>query len=130
MHCLSGIHVMYLKMAVHTKHLMLDVDSVNTQCVLISDGSAVYGYDSYAVFIYECGGMTLNGATIGWQGLESYEYRVHELSGANSAQVGCRYSSTHGAIVYKLSDESKSAIIIYRHYSFKSDIGMHHVVIK
>ena len=68
---------MYLKMAVHTKHLMLDVDSVtpplifqNTQCVLISDGSAVYGYDSYAVFIYECGGMTLNGATIGWQGLE------------------------------------------------------------
>ena len=68
------------------------------QGVLITDGSA-----SYAVFIYECGGMEWDGATIGWA-YSSTLYERHNLSGTRSAEVGCRYSATNSAIVYRLDD--------------------------
>ena len=65
------------------------------QAVLITDGS-----DSYAVFIYQCGGMGWGGATIGWSYSISL-YEEHSLSeGSNSDDIGCRYSSTSSAIIY------------------------------
>jgi hypothetical protein len=71
--------------------------SVNStfQAVLITDG-----YDSYAVFIYQCGGMEWGGATIGW-GYSRDLYEEHYLSEASySNDIGCRYSSTSSAIIY------------------------------
>ncbi|CAI8020988.1 Alpha-tectorin [Geodia barretti] len=65
------------------------------QAVLITDG-----YDSYAVFIYQCGGMGWGGATIGW-GYTTYLYEEHYLSEASySNDIGCTYSSTSSAIIY------------------------------
>jgi hypothetical protein len=65
------------------------------QAVLITDG-----YDSYAVFIYQCGGMEWGGATIGW-GYSRDLYEEHYLSEASySNDIGCRYSSTSSAIIY------------------------------
>ena len=64
------------------------------QAVLITDG-----YDSYAVFIYQCGGMEWGGATIGWSYSENL-YEEHRLSGASSNDIGCSYSSTSSAIIY------------------------------
>ena len=47
--------------------------------------------------------MEYGGGVIGWQASTS-EYAVHYLSdmGASSTLVGCLYSSTYSAIVYKL----------------------------
>ena len=71
----------------------------NFQCVLITDGST-----SYAVFIYECNGMGWSGATIGWAASSSL-YEEHPLSGSSSSSlIGCRYSSTYSAVVYRLDD--------------------------
>ena len=67
------------------------------QGILITDGSS-----SYAVFIYECGGMEWGGAAIGWQASTS-QYNSHSLSGLSSSYtVGCLYSSSYSAIVYTL----------------------------
>ena len=72
------------------------------QAVLITNGM-----DSYAVFIYECGGMEWGGAEIGWQARRLYGnnnvQEAHYLSGSvESADIGCLYSSNHSAIVYRL----------------------------
>lgn len=69
------------------------------QAVLISDGAA-----SYAVFIYECGGMGWGGAEIGWQSSKT-DADEHKVSGAKSADIGCRYSMSHSAIVFRLESE-------------------------
>ena len=70
------------------------------QGILITDGS-----DSYAVFIYECGGMEWGGGMIGWQG-NSSNYTSHYLSGSShSNDIGCLYSSSYSAVVYRLDSK-------------------------
>ncbi|CAI8021019.1 Low-density lipoprotein receptor-related protein 4 [Geodia barretti] len=69
------------------------------QAVLITDG-----YDSYAVFIYQCGGMGWGGATIGWAYSGSV-YEKHSLSGSNSASIGCEYSSNASAVIHKIDSD-------------------------
>ena len=67
------------------------------QGIIISDDEA-----SYAVFIYECGGMEWGGGVIGWQASTS-DYESHSLSGeSNSDDIGCLYSSTTSAVVYPM----------------------------
>ena len=53
------------------------------------------------MFIYECGEMEWGGATIGWADSSSI-YEEHYLSGTQSASIGCEYSSSYSAIVYRL----------------------------
>ncbi|CAI8021006.1 Alpha-tectorin [Geodia barretti] len=83
------------------------------QAVLITDG-----YDSYAVFIYQCGGMGWGGATIGW-GYTTYLYEEHYLSEASySNDIGCTYSSTSSAIIYDVYSGKRTtfqAQMIQRH---------------
>ena len=71
------------------------------QGILITDG-----WNSYAVFIYECGGMEWGGGTIGWQDSSSNNasnYMSHYLSGrSNSYDIGCLYSSSYSAVVFRL----------------------------
>jgi hypothetical protein len=60
---------------------------------------------SFAVFIYECGGMDWSGADIGWVG-SFYLYEKHPYGKtAYSKDMGCRYSTTYSAIVYRLDRE-------------------------
>ena len=67
------------------------------QGILITDG-----LNSYAVFIYECGGMEWDGGEIGWRNGFS-EQVSHPLSGSShSDAIGCFYSNTYSAIVYRL----------------------------
>ena len=67
------------------------------QAILITDGT-----DSYAVFIYECGGMEWSGGVIGWQD-SSFNYASHYLSGhSDSNDIGCLYSSSYSAVVFRL----------------------------
>ena len=67
------------------------------QGILITDGSS-----SYAVFIYECGGMEWGGGVIGWQQSLS-EFNSHSLSGdSNSNDIGCLYSSSYSAVVFRI----------------------------
>ena len=47
--------------------------------------------------------MEWGGATIGWAASSSI-YEKHSLSGSSSASIGCRYSSSHSAVLYKLSE--------------------------
>ena len=79
------------------------------QCVLITDGSA-----SYAVFIYDCGGMEWGGAEIGWQATSSL-YQKHNLSGYYSTDVGCAYSSSYSAIVYRLDSKYVRSPVVSIH---------------
>ena len=68
------------------------------QGILITDGT-----DSYAVFIYECGGMEWGGGVIGWQASPSH-YASHSRSAdSQNSNIGCLYSSSYSAVVYKLS---------------------------
>ena len=90
--------------------------TVTFQAVLITDGS-----DSYAVFIYDCGGMGWGGATIGWQDSATL-YREHYLSGSSSADVGCLYSNSNSAIVYKLN--CKLSILIQAQFLQHSQIWL------
>ena len=47
--------------------------------------------------------MEWGGGGIGWQ-TSSSQYEVHSLSGdSNSDDIGCLYSSSYSAIVYKLA---------------------------
>ena len=69
------------------------------QGILITDDVT-----SYAVFIYECGGMGWGGATIGWEA-SSTEYESHYLSGdSDNYKIGCLYSNKYSAIAYQLSE--------------------------
>ena len=78
--------------------IVFQIQSITSsfQAVLVTDGQV-----SYAVFIYECGSMNWGGATIGWADSNSL-YQRHSLSGSDSATVGCQYSSTYSAVVYRL----------------------------
>ena len=68
-----------------------------TSTFLITDGTS-----SYTVFIYGCGEIGWGGALIGWRSDDYYEY--HPLSVLpNSTAVGCLYSLTYCAIVYKVA---------------------------
>ena len=79
------------------------------QAILITDGT-----DSYAVFIYECGGMEWGGGVIGWQASFS-NYMSHYLSGhLNSNDIGCLYSSSYSAVVYRL-DSKFACPAVYLH---------------
>ncbi|CAI8021029.1 Nidogen-1 [Geodia barretti] len=77
--------------------------SVNStfQAVLITDR-----YDSYAVFIYQCGGMGWGGAEIGWQASRQ-DVDEHQLSGRESAQIGCEYSTNSSSTVFRLESCAK-----------------------
>ena len=67
------------------------------EAVLITDGSS-----SYAVFIYECGGMEWGGATIGWADTSSL-YEKHSLSGlSTSSNIGCTNSNFYSLLAYRL----------------------------
>ena len=73
------------------------------QGILITDG-----FNSYAVFIYECGGMGWDGGEIGWRDGSS-EQVSHPLSDSFVSNIyyyyipiGCLYSDTYSAIVYRL----------------------------
>ena len=69
------------------------------QGILITNGSS-----SYAVFVYDCGSMEWGGGVIGWQEGSS-QYNSHYLSGdINSNDVGCLYSNTYSAVVFKIDD--------------------------
>ena len=69
------------------------------QGILITDGT-----NSYAVFIYECGGMEWGGGVIGWRDRSTEDF--HDLSGERDSNlIGCLYSSSYSAIVYKLTRE-------------------------
>ena len=74
------------------------------QAVLITDGSA-----SYAVFIYDCGGMEWGGATIGWARTGT-AYADHPLSGSSSASIGCKYSTISSAIIFRLETNCKCVL--------------------
>ena len=50
--------------------------------------------------------MEWDGATIGWQYDESL-YQRHYISGSNSSDVGCAYSSSYSAVVYRLDSSGK-----------------------
>ena len=64
---------------------------------MASDGEA-----TYAVFVYECGGMQWGGGVIGWQASSS-NYVSHSLSGkSNSNNIGCLYSNEYSAIIYRI----------------------------
>ena len=54
--------------------------------------------------------MQWDGASIGWQATSSL-YQQHPLSGYNSDDVGCEYSSSYSAIVYRL--DSKYSVLKY-----------------
>ena len=77
--------------------ISLQSDTNTFQGILITDG-----IHSYAVFIYECGGMEWGGGVIGWQS-SSTHYEEHYLSGDYySNDIGCLYSNSYSAIVYRL----------------------------
>ena len=53
------------------------------------------------MFIYECGGMGWSGAAIGWSSLTQSE--EHYLSSSNNSHdIGCLYSDSYSAIVYRI----------------------------
>ena len=84
-------------------------------CILISsysqsttnDFQCADGIASYAVFIYECGGMEWGGGVIGWQANSSI-FEEHFLSDKpNSNVIGCWYSNSYSAVVYRLDCKYK-----------------------
>ena len=72
------------------------------QGVLITDG-----FDSYAVFLYNCDDMDWNGAAkIGWQASPSL-YNSHRMSGAvNARDVACINTpiTLSSTILFKISE--------------------------
>ena len=68
------------------------------QSILITDGT-----DTYAVFIYECGAMEWGGGVIGWQADPSLYVSQSSSGDSDNNEIGCQYSSSYSAIVYKLS---------------------------
>ena len=99
---LSVIHLLYVLQILIFMHSCIIPSLYRTnifQGILITDGSS-----SYAVFICKCGSMEWGGGVIGWQANTS-EYNSHYLSGdSNSSEVGCLYSNTYSAIVFKLDN--------------------------
>ena len=82
---------------VHTCFVYSQFVNNTFQAVLITND-----VNSYAVFIYKCGGMNWGGGEIGWRASSS-EYEFHSLSGrSDSNDIGCLYSDTFSAVVYRL----------------------------
>ena len=85
--------------------------SNSTTCIFIQSTTNTFqgvlitnGVSSYAVFIYDCGSMKWGGGVIGWQASLS-QYNSHYLSGeSNSNDIGCLYSTTYSAVVFKIND--------------------------
>ena len=63
--------------------------------------------------------MEWGGATIGWQATSSL-YQQHPLSVRKSADVGCKYSSSRSAIVYRV--DSKYSV------TFKHTLSMLYIL--
>ena len=80
--------------------IQVELSDTNTfQVILITDGT-----DSYAVFIYKCGGMEWDGGVIGWQAGPTLYYNSYPMSGNyDNNAIGCLYSYTSSAIAYRLS---------------------------
>lgn len=78
------------------------VQEFNTfQGVIITDGEL-----TYAVFIYECGGMEWGRGVIGWQ-FNTTTFEANPLSGQeNNYEIGCTCSNKYSAIAYTLSKYS------------------------
>ena len=76
---------------------LLQFTTSTFQAVLITDGSS-----SYAVFIYECGGMEWSGATIGWSETHDSIRETHSLSGRDSSDIGCTSSNLYSVVIYNL----------------------------
>ena len=92
---------------IHLSLLHSQFTTSTFQAVLITDGS-----DSYAVFIYECGGMEWSRATIGWADSSSL-YEKHSLSGlSTSSNIGCTNSNFYSILAYRL-DNSKCCLTQY-----------------
>jgi hypothetical protein len=68
------------------------------QAIIITDNIA-----TYAVFIYECGGMEWGGGVIGWQARD-YKYESHDFTGeSHSNEIGCLGFSSYSSLVYRIS---------------------------
>ena len=71
------------------------------QAIIITDNIA-----TYAVFIYECGGMEWGGGVIGWQARD-YKYESHNFTGeSHSNEIGCLGFSNYSSLVYRISRKS------------------------
>ena len=116
-HLLEDVHVHFTCVCINIQHIII----ANMSCSCISSQSFTNtfqgilitdGYSSYAVFIYECGGMEWGGGEIGWQASYS-TYKSHYLSGlSNSDDIGCLYSSSYSALVYRLECKLSCAATI------------------
>ena len=94
-HKISGL-LQFLRLSL----LHSQVITSTFQAVLITDSSS-----SYAVFIYECGGMEWSGATIGWADTTSL-YEKHSLSGlSTSSNIGCTNSNFYSILAYRLDSK-------------------------
>ena len=80
-------------------HVYLQSITNTFQGILITDGSS-----SYAVFIYECGGMKWGGGVIGWQASTSHYNSFYTSKLSYNNNIGCLYSTTSSAIVFKIND--------------------------
>ena len=68
---------------------------------------------TYAVFIYECGGMGWGGGIIGWQyNTTTFQTNPLNLQSDNN-RIGCLYSSTYSAIVYRLSKSHRIVMLLF-----------------
>ncbi|CAI8046629.1 Vitellogenin receptor [Geodia barretti] len=68
------------------------------QAIIITDNIA-----TYAVFIYECGGMEWGGGVIGWQARD-YKYESHNFTEeSHSNEIGCLGFSNYSSLVYRIS---------------------------
>ena len=84
---------------ISTTYIFMQPTGNTFQGILITNGSS-----SYAVFIYDCGSMGWGGGVIGWQE-DLLQYNSHYLSGeSNSNDVGCLYSNSYSAVVFKIDD--------------------------
>ena len=116
--CMCSMHT-HTHTHTHTHNVMIlphctlllpssQFDTSTFQAILITDN-----YDTYAVFIYECGGMEWSGATIGWSQSSSV-YRTHPLSGSsNSDEIGCRYSFISSAVIFRLEYDCEFSLHMY-----------------
>ena len=74
--------------------------------------------------------MEWDGATIGWAASSSL-YEEHSLSGSSSSSlIGCLYSSTYSAIVYRLDRKCKYVLYGTIHLTQRHSTIMHnHILI-
>ena len=67
--------------------------------------------------------MDWGGGVIGWQASSS-QYNSHYLSGdSNSNDIGCLYSNTYSAVVFKIDDGKYASLFLQE--NMKCNIGLH-----